>query len=237
MDEEGHLGRLVRVNIQGSIQEGDNDGWLFSTLNSHGPWHPVEKILDLFSKIDIVVVRRYLIACVKYLQRIESEIKDNASPESLRNATMSLLYLNTNLSKLRTTLRYLHTSVAVLKLNTPELEIPRHQNLLLKDLQPRQAERLWGIYDSHPSIPAARPDRTNLRKQIEEEFKKANWYNSGLAYRLEQLDMVLVHRLLDVETAEQRIQISLSVVSYMLFYMIRSTNSAVIGFQSLGPTR
>ena len=63
---------------------------------------------------------------VKYLQGIESQIKGDTTPESLRNTTMSLVYLNTNLSKLRTTLQDLHASVAVLKLNTPELETPCH---------------------------------------------------------------------------------------------------------------
>jgi len=75
----------------------------------------------------------------------------------------------------------------MLKLDTPELETPCHQDLL-KELQPWQAEYLWGIIDSRFLIHDTRPDRTNLRVQIEEEFRKANWYNSGLTYRLEALN-------------------------------------------------
>ena len=63
---------------------------------------------------------------VKCLQGVESQVKGDTTPESVGSATMSLVYLNANLSKLRTTLQDLHASVAVLKLNTPELETPCH---------------------------------------------------------------------------------------------------------------
>jgi hypothetical protein len=211
MDKEGNLGRFVRAIYQRSSNV--NDGWMFSHSNSHGPWHPVEKILDLFLGIDGLAVQLYFIACVKYLESIESMIKDDSSTDSLKKATMSLVFLNTNLSKLRTTLQYLHTSVAVLKLNTPELETPRHQEVLLEDLKPRPEKEAW----EGNLISSARPDRTDLRPHVKKQFENANWYNSGLSYRLEQLDMVLVQRLLDVESAEQRIQISLSVVRPLLF--------------------
>ena len=193
----------------------DRPGWLFSASNDHGPWHPVEKILDLFLDIDHLVHRSYLVASVKYLQRIENEIQDDALQKSLRNTTMSLVFLNTTLSKLRTTLQYLHTSVAVLKMNTPELEAPRHQHLLLEDLK-SQAAKYWPpdtrFRDEDHLVSPARANRTHLQTQIKDEFEKADWYNPGLKDRLEDLHMILVQRLLDVESAQQRIDIALSVV-------------------------
>lgn len=224
VDDNGHLRRFVRANIQGA-DFADNSvsgwpgwpGWLFPVPGNHEPWHPIEKILDLFLDIDHVVHRLYLVASVKYLQSIEHEIQDNASPKSLRDTTMSLVFLNTTLSKLRTTLQYLRNSVGVLKMNTPELETRHHRDLLLKGLQSQVAKyRSRGsnppIHDEDHLISPARADRTRLQPHIEEEFEKANWYNPGLKGRLEDLQMILVQRLLDVESAQQRINIALTVV-------------------------
>jgi hypothetical protein len=55
MDEEGNLGRLVRANIQAASDEVYQMS-LFSESNSRGPWHPVEKILNLILAIDSLVV-------------------------------------------------------------------------------------------------------------------------------------------------------------------------------------
>jgi hypothetical protein len=210
VDDDGHISRFVRASIQGDEYVAPE---IFSNTSSlHGPWHPVEKILDLFLGIDRLVLRSYLIASVKYLQQIERKIQKDALQNSLRDTTMSLVSLNINLSKLRTTLQYLHTSVAVLKLNTPELETPRHRELLLENLKSQDAE-YWGWAAPDNLIHAARPDRTKLRIRVEEEFDKADWYHPGLHYRLEHLDMILVQRLLDVDSVQQRIDISLSAVS------------------------
>jgi hypothetical protein len=225
VDKNGHLSRFVRFNIQGMSNKVLLNA-LAGVSNDHGPWHPVEKILDLFLTIDRLVIRSYFMACAKYLQGMENKIQDDASPNSLRDTTMSLVSLNTNPSKVCTTLKYLHTSIAVLKLNTPELETPRHREVLGKDLQRQGEKYLWDNL-KYPLLRSERSDRAQLKPKVEEEFEKANWHSPGLKYNLEQLDMIVVQRLLDVESAQQRMDISLSVVSSALSSIVMNINSTI----------
>lgn len=55
--DTSNLRRFVRFNIQGENDfvppEGGN--WLSDSDESHGPWHPLEKLLDLF--VDVIAER------------------------------------------------------------------------------------------------------------------------------------------------------------------------------------
>ncbi|KAF4634280.1 hypothetical protein G7Y89_g3826 [Cudoniella acicularis] len=198
--DSGHCNMFHTVQLQdGQVKcftRGSMGGILYDIFYSTEVWryehaktafHPREIIHNIFLRMDRNIAFQ-LEDCVKRIRNLDEQLESNLNDLDLKG----LNNLNAILSKLRTSWQYFHTAAAAMIENCSD-EIPHLRNAFRDTL----------LYNKSINL-----------SLTEEKFveKLKDWYDETFLDRIKTTQQTFTQRLLDIESLQQRINISLSVV-------------------------